>query len=302
MEIKKVPIGDSSYPSLLKQIFDPPGGLYYLGDLTCLAAPCVAVVGTRTATAYGTALAYYFAKELAGRGVTIVSGLAFGIDAAAHRGALEAGGRTVAVLAQALPEICPPSHTGLAREILEKGGALISEKEPGGENYKSDYLVRNRIISGVSMGVLVVEAGLKSGARNTAKHALDQNRELMALPGRITDEQSQGANQLIATGAYLVSSPEEVAAILEIPWKKKGKGPLLGSELLGQEKEVFEEIRKGAKTAAELVEKLGGQLPSLYKIIAELEFRGFVKMGPGGRYAVSGADSGAGSGAGPNTS
>ena len=174
MKVEKLSIKDERYPALLKRIFDPPDVLRFIGDLTCFERACVGIVGVRRATAYGEAQAFKIAKELSGQGVCVVSGLAYGIDAAAHKGALEGRGRTIAVLAQGLPEIGPVRHEALAKRIVQNGGLLICEKEHGAPIFKSDYLVRNRLISGVSKGVLIVEAAHKSGALNTAKHALDQ--------------------------------------------------------------------------------------------------------------------------------
>jgi len=281
MEVKSLKIADPKYPSLLEEISDAPKVLYYVGDLGALDAPCLAIVGTRRSTPYGEATAFQMAKILAQRGVTIVSGLAFGIDSLAHKGALEGGGRTVAVLAQGLPEIRPATHTSLARRIVAEGGLLISERSPGPIN-RLEYLVRNRIISGLSSGVLVVEAGERSGALNTAHHALDQNRDVMAIPGRLTDEMSLGCNRLLRNGAALVRNPKEVAKCLGLVWKRK-----VEVQLEGIQKELFEMIRAKPMSASQLGEEYSGSLKKLYSVLCELELKGLIRQGGDLRYAVS---------------
>jgi DNA processing protein len=205
-------LGDAGYPALLKEISDPPSRLYYRGSLRALEKNCLAIVGTRKMTDYGGMATARLAKKLAAAGLTIISGLAYGVDAAAHQAALDVGGATVAVLGCGLDDndIYPPGNRRLARQILENGGALISEYASGMPSFRYNFLARNRIIAGLSFGTLVVECPEKSGALITAKHALDYDRDVYAVPGPITSRQSAGANGLIRAGAALVTDAQDI--------------------------------------------------------------------------------------------
>ena len=209
-------LDDGVYPSLLREIYDPPIVLYVKGAWSeCLDQPCIAIVGSRKCSTYGQNSALMLARELAQRGVTIISGLARGIDAAAHRGALEGGGRTVAVMGTGLDEIYPRDHRKLAQQILDGGGALVSQFPLGVPPVSENFPYRNRVISGLSLGVLVVEAAENSGSLITARLAMEQNREVFAVPGNITSRNSFGTNYLIkGAGAKLVQQWQDVAAEL----------------------------------------------------------------------------------------
>jgi DNA processing protein len=209
-------LDDGAYPALLREIADPPLTLYVKGDwAACLDSPCVAVVGSRRASTYGQNVAVMLARDLASRGVCVVSGLARGVDAAAHRGALEAGGRTVAVLGTGLDEVYPRDHKKLAEEILAKGGALVSQFPLGTPPIPENFPYRNRIISGLSLGTVLVEAAENSGSLITARLAMEQNREVFAVPGNVTSRNSFGTNYLIkGAGAKLVQQWQDVAAEL----------------------------------------------------------------------------------------
>jgi DNA processing protein len=210
-------LDDGVYPSLLREIYDPPIVLYVTGEWSeCLDQPCIAIVGSRRCSTYGQNSALMLARELAQRGVTIISGLARGIDAMAHRGALEAGGRTVAVMGTGLDEIYPRDHRKLAQQILDGGGALVSQFPLGTPPVSENFPYRNRVISGLSLGVLVVEAAENSGSLITARLAMEQNREVFAVPGNITSRTSFGTNYLIkGAGAKLVQQWQDVA--VEMP-------------------------------------------------------------------------------------
>ena len=225
-------LDDGAYPALLREIPDPPITLYVRGRWAeCLEAPCVAVVGSRRCSTYGQNVTLMLARDLASRGVTVVSGLARGIDAAAHRGALEASGRTLAVLGTGLDEVYPRDHRRLAAEILERGGALVTQFPLGTPPVAENFPYRNRIISGLSLGVVVVEAAENSGSLITARLALEQGREVYAVPGNITSRNSFGTNYLIkGAGAKLVQQwqdivaefPPEIAARILPPEPRKG--------------------------------------------------------------------------------
>lgn len=209
-------LDDGVYPLLLREIYDPPITLYVRGAWAqCLDQPCVAIVGSRRCSTYGQNAALMLSRDLAQRGVTIVSGFARGIDAAAHRGALEASGRTVAVLGTGVDEVYPRDHRKLADEILEKGGAVVTQFPLGTPPVSENFPYRNRIISGLSLGVVVVEAAENSGSLITARLAIEQNREVFAVPGNITSKNSFGTNYLIkGAGAKLVQQWQDVASEL----------------------------------------------------------------------------------------
>ena len=209
-------LDDGVYPELLREIYDPPITLYVKGAWeVCLKQPCIAVVGSRRCSTYGQNAALMLARDLAQRGVTVVSGFARGIDAAAHRGALEAGGRTVAVLGTGMGEFYPRDHKRLADEILDRGGAVVTQFPLGTPPVAENFPYRNRIISGLSLGVVVVEAAENSGSLITARLAIEQNREVFAVPGNITSRNSFGTNYLIkGAGAKLVQQWQDIAAEL----------------------------------------------------------------------------------------
>ena len=200
-------LNDADYPDLLRQITDPPAQLFVRGTLP--QSPMVAVVGSRRATPYGLRVAYDLAAALVSAGITVVSGLARGIDASAHRGALAGSGTTVAVLATGLDCIYPPEHAQLAEDIAGHG-ALVTEAPPGTAPLPGRFPVRNRIISGLSLGVVVVEAAQRSGALITARLALEQGREVFAIPGSIENPLTVGPHALIQDGAKLVAGVEDI--------------------------------------------------------------------------------------------
>ena len=200
---------DPRYPRALKEIHDPPGLFYMRGDLLPTDDLSIAIVGTRHATPYGKAQAERLAGSLSRAGLTIVSGLARGIDAVAHRGAMDAGGRTLAILGGGVLNIYPPEHVELADEVA-RAGAVISETPPHFQPMAGSFPQRNRLISGLSLGVIVIEAAERSGALITARHAMEQGREVFAVPGRVDSRVSRGCHQLIRDGAKLVESADDV--------------------------------------------------------------------------------------------
>lgn len=210
-DIAIIPASARAYPTLLREIPDPPGVLFVAGSLVPEDTMSVAVVGTRHASHYGLRQAERIAGQLSRAGLTVVSGLARGIDAAAHRGALRAGGRTLAVLAGGLLRLYPPEHASLAAQI-RAAGAVISEAPPQRPPSSGTFPQRNRIITGLTLGVVVIEAGCRSGALISARHALDQGREVFALPGPVDSPVSRGCHQLLRDGAKLI---EDVDDILE---------------------------------------------------------------------------------------
>jgi DNA processing protein len=223
MGIQLILDSQKEFPEALRHIPHPPFGIYLRGDATALTtrvrntpqstsdgASMLAIVGTRRASADGKKTARSFAHALAAAGFTIVSGLAFGIDAAAHEGALDADGTTIAVLAGGLDAVYPQSHNALAKKILEHGGALISEYPPGEAPLAYRFIERNRIISGISRGALIIEAPGSSGALATARYAVEQNRDVFVVPGAINTGNFKGSHALIRQGAELVTSPDDI--------------------------------------------------------------------------------------------
>jgi DNA processing protein len=292
-------LDDGVYPALLREIFDPPITLYLKGAWSeCLDGPCVAIVGSRRSSTYGQNAASMLARDLAARGVTIISGLARGIDAAAHRGALEAGGRTVAVIGTGLDQVYPRDHRKLADEIIAAGGALVSEFPLATPPAPQNFPYRNRVISGLSLGVLVVEAAENSGSLITARLALEQGREVFAVPGNITSRNSFGTNYLIkGAGAKLVQQWQDVVAELprEIsaqllppePGKKKEKGlveqlSLVPEDLSESEHTVFRLLSTDeAVHIDELAEISKLSVPELTGALLGLEMRDLVRQLPG---------------------
>jgi DNA processing protein len=291
-------LDDGAYPALLREIPDPPITLYVRGRWQeCLDAPCVGVVGSRRCSTYGQSVASMLARELASRGVTIVSGLARGIDAAAHRGALEASGRTVAVLGTGIDEVYPRDHRKLASEILECGGALVTQFPLGTPPVAENFPYRNRIISGLSLGIVVVEAAENSGSLITARLAMEQNREVYAVPGNITARNSFGANFLIkGAGAKLVQAwqdivaefpPEVAARILPPEMKGDGKSSHAQSspapkDLTESERRVFKLLTTDEATHIDaLAERTGLSIPELSGALLALEMRDLVRQLPG---------------------
>ncbi len=210
--VRIIDIEHRSYPPLLKEIHSPPLVLFVRGNVDVLGGRCLAVVGTRKPTRYGVAATHRITGPLARRGITIVSGLAYGIDAEAHRAALEADGVTVAVLGSGIDELYPRANAELAEGIIARGGAIISEYPPRTGVQKHFFPQRNRIIAGLSSATLIVEAGPKSGALITARMALDENREVYAVPGPIDAETSDGPNMLIKNGANVAISADDLLA------------------------------------------------------------------------------------------
>ena len=208
-------LDDGSYPALLREIADPPITLYVRGQWeSSLTQACVAVIGSRMCSTYGANASEMIARDLASRGICIISGLARGIDTAAHRGAMRGGGKTVGVLGTGIDGAYPKENLRLIKEILESGGAVVSQFPLGTPPLKDNFPYRNRIISGLSLGVLIVEASERSGSLITARLAMEQNREVMAVPGNITSANSYGTNYLIKSGAKLVQQWQDVVAEL----------------------------------------------------------------------------------------
>jgi DNA processing protein len=288
---------DEDYPEQLREIFDPPPVLWVLGDVKLLARPSIAIVGTRHPTPYGTGMAEVLARDLANRRMVILSGMARGIDTAAHRGALAAGGRTVAIWGTGVDVIYPKENKSLAENILVSGGAIVSEYRLGTFPAPQNFPKRNRIISGISIGVLVVEAGENSGTRVTARCALEQDRDVYAVPGNVTTKNAWGPNTLIKQGAKLVATWEDVWQELptQVRLQLEAELGFASSEeqaasiveelpLQEPEKMVLSALRHDqAIQLDELMEMLESKLTSseIFTALFELELANRIKQLPG---------------------
>ncbi len=292
----------AEYPERLREIYDPPAVLWYRGDTSALAIPGVAVVGTRHPTPYGAGMAQMLSRELASRGVCILSGMARGIDTEAHKGALEVKGRTVAVWGTGIDVIYPKENKRLAEQILQSGGCLLSEFPLGTFPAPQNFPVRNRVLSGMSVGVLVVEASEHSGTRITARCAMEQNRDVYAVPGNVTNKGSWTPNTLIKQGAKLTATWEDVWEDLPSQVRLEledrlgaasasggGGGASLFSEaeMPPAERAVFEQLRQDESVQLdELIERLDGHLqsPEIFTALFELELSGRIRQMPGKHY------------------
>ncbi|MCD6417646.1 DNA-processing protein DprA [bacterium] len=278
--------GQPGYPNHLKSIPKAPPILFVIGEILPQDSRAVAVVGTRRPTHNGKIAATRISKELASAGITIVSGLAVGIDGYAHRAALDAGGRTIAVLASGPDIIYPPEHRALAGKIIENG-ALISEFLPGTPPEGFNFPRRNRIISGISLGVLVVEAGERSGALITADHAAEQGREVFAVPGPPSSPQSRGTNKLIKNGARLTTSAQDIIEALELPTLSPEKLDMVMEKvekLTGAAKILFEELSSEPVHINDLARKCKMDVSYALPVLSTLEFEGLVMRLPGMRF------------------
>mgnify|MGYP000854733921 FL=1 len=280
------PIPHDEYPEMLKYIPDPPLVLYVRGSIP--KANMVAVVGSRKASGYGIETAFKIASELALSDIVIISGMARGIDTAAHSGALDAGGKTVAVLGCGVDIVYPPENHGIMERII-KSGAVISEFPPGSPPSPFNFPSRNRIISGMSIGTLVVEAGMKSGSLITANYALEQGRDVFAIPGNINSFNSMGTNRLIKDGAKIVLDSEDILDELSfgtfpIEKKRKGKVKNRATGLGEKERKIISALKIEDLYDEELSEKTNIHLTDLYEILLELEFKGVVKKSITGKY------------------
>ena len=271
---------DPEYPPLLKEIHDPPIVLYAIGHLSSLQQPTVAMVGTRNPSLTGGETAYRFAFELATKGITIVSGLALGIDAQAHRGCLDAGGKTIAVMGTGIDCIYPRRHVQLA-ERIGQNGLLMSEFPLQCPPNAGHFPRRNRIISGLSSSTLVVEAALRSGSLITARLACEQNRDVLAIPGSIHNPQSRGCHHLLQQGAKLVTSSDDVLDELGIDYEYVSTGKA-HNVLADENKNLVKCIGFETTTVDQIMKRCGLTIENVVCELAELELQGFVNAVPGG--------------------
>ncbi len=277
--IAALPWGDPQYPPLLTHIFDPPLVVWVRGSVESLSAEMIAIVGSRAASVYGEETAMRLASDLASRGLAVASGLARGIDAAAHRGALAARGRTVAVLGCGVDVVYPPEHGELMDQVA-RSGAVVSEFPAGAPPAKMNFPQRNRIISGLSRAVVVVEARQRSGALITADCALEQGREVMAVPGSVLSERHRGSHTLLKAGAALVETADDVLAVL----KMAGAAISTGCDRTEQDP-LLMAMDPGESYGIDALASVSGEaVATLLPRLLGLELQGLVRRLPGGRF------------------
>ena len=265
-----------NYLQILTSIDRVPKKIFYSGTLPEHRVPTIAIVGTRKPTAYGSAITYKFASELAKKGVVIVSGLALGVDGIAHTATCEAGGITLAVLPCGLPKIYPSTHHDLAKQIIATGGALISEYEEDVDTaYQSRFLERNRIVAGLADAILITEAAARSGTLNTAAHALNQGKDVFVVPGNITSPMSAGCNELIKQGAHLVTKVEDILEhIAPDTLTKQGKLALAYTPI---EAAILEQLNAGIRDGDEIQRLTGHSAVDISTSLTMLEINGAVR-------------------------
>lgn len=292
--ISVITLEDEAYPELLKNIADPPVCLYVKGNINNDEIS-IGVVGSRRASGYGLTTTRKISSELAEYGICVISGMARGIDTAAHQGALSSGGRTIAVFGCGLDIVYPPENRRLMERIVENG-AVVSEYPPGTIPAPHHFPVRNRIVSGMSIGVLVVEAGEKSGSLITAQLALEQGRDVYALPGNVISINSRGTNKLIQDGAKLVTSVHDI--IDEIGWYNNFKkntvvnlndyrnSRKIPGSLDSEEKSVIDMLSIEPLQIDELHDRLSIDLQLLHRVLLSLEMKGLIRREAGGKYMI----------------
>ena len=275
---------DDKYPERLKEIIDPPVALFYRGDLDLANQVCVSVVGSRKAGAYGQKVAYEVAAEAAKAGITVVSGLAMGIDAAAHEGCLQGGSPTVAVLGCGIDVDYPLENLELKERIIKQGGLLLSEYPPGARASRQVFQVRNRIMSGLGKALIMMESQIQSGSMLTVHHALDQGKEVFAYPGIPGTEWAKGAHQLLREGANYFTSAQDI--LEDLGWEDDRQQPTSEQRqalppLSEDQRKVFSLLSRGEMSFDQLVYETGLTTPALSIALTMLQMSGLVKALPG---------------------
>lgn len=289
--VKKITIKDEEYPSNLKNIPNPPKQLYVLGDEQILNQKSIAIIGSRVCTEEGAKIAEKFAKELSQKGICIVSGMAKGIDTAAHIGALKAGGKTVAVLGGGFNHIFPKENKKLFLSIIENGGGVVCEY---GENTKPEakrFIQRNRIVSGLSMGVLIIEAKHRSGTSITASFAKSQGKNIFCIPHSLEQKEGIGTNKQIKNGAKLVTTPQEIIEHLNIKTEKVKENKQIKIDIINIPEEympIYKYISVQPINIDELCKKTKLEISKVNYILTMLELEGFIEQLPGKFFVIGG--------------
>lgn len=284
MKINTISPQEQKFIQIIGTIANCPKRLYFIGKLPETRIPTVAIVGSRKPTSYGREVTYRLAFDLASRGIIIVSGLALGVDSIAHRATLDAGGITLAVLANGVDIIYPATHTDLAGDILAKGGAIISEYEPGTEARDFQFLERNRIVSGLSDAVIVTEAASRSGTLSTVMHALEQGREVFVVPGNITSPLSAGCNNLIKQGAHPITCAEDVLEIIAPELLRPQTMLPLGATPL--ESKIISLLQSGIRDGDELQTLSEIKVSEFLQTITMMEIAGTIRALGGNQWTL----------------
>lgn len=274
-KIKQITPDSNNFLQIIGAIADPPNTLYYSGSLPDARRPAVAIVGTRKPTAYGKEVTHRLAYELAKKGVVIISGMALGVDGIAHRGALEAGGTTIAVLGNGLDDFYPRSHRQLGEDIIKAGGAILSEYPAGTPAYPVHFLRRNRIVSGLSDGIIITEAARRSGTLNTAAHALEQNKEIFVVPGNITSPLSAGCNALLRQGAAPVTSAEDILELIAPQLLAPQTSLALGDNPL--QTKIIQLLQAGIRDGDQLQQQSGVGAAGFATELTMMEINGLIR-------------------------
>jgi DNA processing protein len=272
------------YLQIINTIAKVPKTLYFIGDLPPERVLSVAIVGSRKPTAYGKEVTYQLAYDLAKQGIVIISGLALGVDGIAHRAALDAGGTTIAVLASGLDHLYPAAHRGLANEIVKNGGAIVSEYEPDIQARDFQFLARNRIVSGLSDAVIVTEAAARSGTLATVNHALEQGREVFAVPGNITSPLSAGCNALIKQGDQPITTADDVIEVIAPGLLNTQQSLALGNNPL--ETKIIQLIQSGIRDGDQLQQQSGLDASEFAQALSMMEITGLVRALGGNQWTL----------------
>lgn len=275
MKINRVSPDKHKYLQITENIAKAPEKLYFIGKLPATRRPSVAIVGTRKPTVYGKEVTHQLAAELARQGIVIISGLALGVDAVAHRAALEAGGTTIAILGNGLPDIYPAAHRQLAEEIVTHNGAVMSEYEPGTPARPYQFLERNRLVSGLADAILITEAAVRSGTMSTAAHALEQGKEVFVVPGNITSPMSAGCNALLRQGATPVTSADDILSIIAPEYLDRQPALALGNTPL--ETAILELIGQGIRDGETLQVQSGADAQAFATALTLMELDGRIR-------------------------
>ncbi len=284
MKINTVSPDDSDYLKILTSIAKVPKRLHYAGTIPASRMPTVAIVGTRRPSAYGREVTQRLSGDLAKRGVVIVSGLALGVDALAHQAALEAGGTTIAILGNALPEISPRSNRAIGEAIIQNGGALISEYEAGARVYPSNFLERNRLVAGLSDAIIITEATTRSGTLNTAARALEQGKEVFVVPGNITSPLSAGCNALLKQGARVLTGYEDVLECIAPQLETTQQLLPLGQNEL--ESSIIHLLDCGMRDGEAIMKECGVDTTEFNTALTMLEIAGSIKPLGGNQWTI----------------
>ncbi|MDB5167503.1 MAG: hypothetical protein JWN26_648 [Candidatus Saccharibacteria bacterium] len=284
MKINSISPQKHKYLQIIGTIAKVPKKLHYIGTLPDNRIPTVAIVGSRKPTTYGKEVTYQLAYDLAKKGIIILSGLALGVDSIAHQAALDAGGTTIAILPTSVDDIYPRTHINLAKQIVASGGAIMSEYEPESRIYKTNFLERNRLVSGLADAVIVTEAAIRSGTLSTVNHALEQGREVFAVPGNITSPLSAGCNALIKQGATPVTSVEDILEIIAPDLLQPQQSLALGSTPL--ETEIIKLIQSGIRDGDQLQDESHTEASEFSQALTMLEINGIIRALGGNQWTL----------------